>query len=226
MSVGYGTHKKGRLLSPIEVGKLIRRIKEAGVSTEDCAKAINLDKSGIGRFLRILDLPEDVQHLISWGTQKDSIGFSAATQLVRFKDAEDQHAVVKSILSEGLNSKEIGQVAQLRIRSGRGISECLKEILDMRPVIEKRHVFIGTIENQDVESILADLTQAERDSILQSSIVALNLGEVSGRLGKSLFTLVGSNSLDIAIRNMGPDNLEEQLIAQIQKGANNVRLRN
>ncbi|MCY4672681.1 MAG: hypothetical protein OXD43_02760 [Bacteroidetes bacterium] len=225
MSVGYGTHKKGRPLSPIEVGKLIRRVKGAGVSTEDCAKAINLDKTGIGRFLRILDLPEGIQHLVSWGTQKGSVGFSAAAQLGRFKDAEDQHAVVDAILSEGLSSKEIGQVAQLKIRSGRGISECLKEVLGMRPVIEKRHVFIGTIENQDVESILAGLTQAERDSILQSSIVTLNLGEVSGRLGKKLFTLVGSDSLDIAIRSMGPDNLEEQLIAQIQKGVNNVRLR-
>ena len=162
MSVGYGTHKKGRPLSPIEVGKLIRRVKEAGVSTEDCAKAINLDKSGIGRFLRILDLPENVQHLVSWGTQKDSIGFSAATQLVRVKDIEDQHAVVRSILSEGLNSKEIEQVVQLRTRSGREISKCLKEILGMRPVIEKRHVFIGTIKNQDIKSVLADLTQEEK----------------------------------------------------------------
>ena len=225
MSVGYGTHKKGRPLSPVEVGKLIRRVKNAGVSTEDCATAINLDKSGIGRFLRILDLPEDIQHLVSWGAQKGSIGFSVATQLARFKDAEDQRAAVNSILSAGLNSKEIGQVVQLKIRSGRGVGECLNEVLGMRPVIEKRHVFIGTIENQDVESILADLTQAERDSILRSSIVALNLGEVSGRLGKRLFTLVGSDSLDIAIQSMGPDNLEEQLIAQIQKGVNNVRLR-
>ena len=225
MSVGYGTHKKGRPLSPIEVGKLIRRVKEAGVSTEDCAKAINLDKSGIGRFLRILDLPENVQHLVSWGTQKDSVGFSAATQLVRVKDTEDQHAVVRSILSEGLNSKEIEQVVQLRTRSGREISKCLKEILGMRPVIEKRHVFIGTIKNQDIKSVLADLTQEERDSILQSSIVALDLAEVSGRLGESLFTLVGSNSLDVVIRNIGAENLEAQLRAQIQKGVNNVRFR-
>ena len=225
MSVGYGTHKKGRPLSPIEVGKLIRRVKEVGVSTEDCAKAINLDKSSIGRFLRILRLPEDLQHLVSWGAQKDSIGFSAAAQLVRFKDAEDQHAVVRSILSEGLNSKEIEQVVQLRTRSGREISECLKEVLDMRPVIERRHVFIGMIENKDIESVLAGLTQAERNSILQSCVEELGLAEVSGRLGKSIFTLVGSNSLDATIRNMGADNLEAQLRSQIQKGVNNVRLR-
>ena len=223
MSVGYGTHKKGRPLSPIEVGKLIRQVKEAGVSTEECARAINLDKSGIGRFLRILDLPSDVQHLITWGAQKGSIGFSAATQLVRLDSADDQNIVIESILSRGLNSKEIQQVVQLNTRSGRRVKECLEEVLGMRPVIEKRHVFIGTIENQDVESILADLTQAERDSILQSSIVALDLEEVFGRLGKKLFTLVGSDSLDAAIQSKGPDDLEEQLIAQIQKVVNHVQ---
>ena len=224
MSVGYGTHKKGRPLSPVEVGKLIRRIKKFGISTEDCARTIHLDKSGICRFLRILELPDEIQHLVSWGRQKGCISFSVATQLMRFKEPDEQRIVVQSILSSGLNSKEIGQVAQLKIRSGRDISECLKEILNMRPVIEKRHVFIGTIEDQNVTSILADLTQAERDSILQPSIVALNLGEVSGRLGESLFTLVGADSLDIAIQSIGPENLEKQLITQIREGVNNVRV--
>ena len=226
MSVGYGTHKKGRPLSPIEVGKLIRRIKEAeDGSIEACAKAINLDKSGISRFLRILDLPEDIQHLVSWGAKKGSIGFSAATQLARLKDTRAQQIVVDTVLSKGLNSKEIQQVVQLNTRSGRDIDECLKEVIGMRPVIEKRHVFIGTIENQNIESILADLTQAERDSILQSSIAALSIGEVSGRLGKRFFTLVGPDALDIAMKSMGPDNLEEQLTAQIQERITNARLR-
>lgn len=225
MSVGYGTHKKGRPLSPVEVGKLIRQAKEAGVSTEDCAKAINLDKTGIGRFLRILDLPEDVQHLVSWGTQKDSIGFSVAAQLARFEDTEDQHAVIETILTNGLSRKEIEQVLQLKNRSGRKIDECLKEVLGMRPVIEKRHVFIGMIDDQALEATLSNLTQEQRDSILQSAIQALSLAEVSGRLGKNILTLIGSHCLEAHIRNLGADNLEAQLIAQIQKGINNERLR-
>ncbi len=225
MSVGYGTHKKGRPLSPVEVGKLIRQAKEAGISTEDCAKAINLDKTSIGRFLRILDLPEDVQHLVSWGAQKDSIGFSVAAQLARFEDTEDQHAVIETILTDGLSRKEIEQVLQLKSRSGRKIDECLKEVLGMRPVIEKRHVFIGMIDDQDLDVTLSGLTQAQRDSILQSSIQALGLAEVSGRLGKNILTLVGSHSLGTYIKNIGADNLEAQLIAQIQKGINNERLR-
>jgi hypothetical protein len=225
MSVGYGTHKKGRPFSPIEVGKLICRAKDAGVSTGDCAKAINIDKSGVGRFLRILDLPEDLQHLVSWGTQKGSIGFSAAHQLARFNDAGDQRAVAGSILADGLNSKEIAQVAQLRNRSERKIDECLKEVLGMRPVIEKRHVFIGTIDDRNLESTLASLTQVERDLILQSGVEALGLVDVSGRLGKNVLTLVGSSYLEAAIRNVGADNLEAQLIDQIRKGVGDERFR-
>jgi len=223
ISVGYGSHKKGRLLSPVEVAELIRRVCDAGISREVCAKAINLDKSSIGRFLRILDLPVDLQHLVTWGANKDSIGFSSATQLARFKNAEDQRSVARSILVDGLNSKEIQQVAQLQSRSGKEIDDCLKEVLGMRPVIEKRHLFIGTIDDQDVKDVLSSLTQLQRDIILQSGIKELNLTEVSARLGKHLFTLVGSDNFGATIREVGADNLEEQMRNQIRKGINNVQ---
>ena len=91
---------------------------------------------------------------------------------MRLNNPDDQNLVVEAILSKGLNSKEIQQVIQLKIRSGRGVKKCIEEVLDMRPVVEKRHVFIGTIEDQYVESILTELTQVERDTVLQSGIVA------------------------------------------------------
>ena len=87
MSVGYGTHKKGRPLSPIEVGLYLRRARDAGISLNDCAKEIQLEGTGhIGRFLRILELPQDLQHLINWGSGKDFIGFSSAVELVRTQE--------------------------------------------------------------------------------------------------------------------------------------------
>ena len=79
MSVGYGTHKKGRPLSPVEVGSLLQKARAEGVSLEECARAIQLDGTGhIGRFLRILDLPNHIQHLIDWGSGKN---FVASRQL-------------------------------------------------------------------------------------------------------------------------------------------------
>lgn len=216
MSVGYGGHKKGRLLSPIEVALLIRRARRAGASPEDCAKAIGLGESMIGRFLQLLDLPGDLRHLVAWGSPKDALGFSSALGLRRFP-GEEQRSVARSILSDGLTSKEVQQVAQLRERSKKALDECIKEVLGMRPVIEKRYVFIGTVADSDVLAKLASLTQVNRDAILQDSIEALGLAGASGRLGKSLFTLVGDDLFNGEMRKIGAENLEEKIRSEVRR---------
>ena len=224
MSVGYGTHKKGRPLSPIEVGLILRSARDAGVSLRDCASALNLNGTGhIGRFLRILELPQDLQHLISWGSGKGLIGFSSAVELVKIRDADDERAVTRSILADGLNSKELRQVGQLRIRSGRTIGACIKEVLGMRPIVERRYVFIGSVVDQNVEDVLVELTQAERDSILESGIKLLNLRGASGRLGKRFFTLVGDDRFNASMKSIGKESIEAQLRTHISKTVENVR---
>lgn len=215
MSVGYGGHKKGRLLSPIEVALLIQQARKE-VSLQDCAKAIGLSESTVGRFLQLLDLPEDLRHLVAWGSPKDALGFSAALGLTRFPD-EEQRSVARSILSDGLTSKEVQQVAQLRKRSKKALDACIKEVLGMRPVVEKRYVFIGTVADSDIVAKLANLTQVNRDAVLQDSIEALGLARASGRLGKSLFTLVGDDFFNGEMRKIGAENLEAKIIFQIQR---------
>ncbi len=212
MSVGYGTHKKGRPLSPIEVGKLLRNARSAGVSLKDCAKAINLNGTGhIGRFLRIVDLPEEIQHLVDWGSNKNSIGFSSAVELVRIKDPDDQNLVARYILTDGLNSKEVRQIAQLRMRSGRHIRDCIKEIFGMRTKIEKHYIFIGSVIDHDVEMILDGFTQAERDSIMKLILERLGLQGASGRLGKQFFTLAGDEHFDLSMKKIGKEKIEAQV---------------
>ena len=223
MSVGYGTHKKGRLYSPIEVGLLFRKARDSGASIRDCATEAGIDETGVGRFLRILDLPHDLQHLVDWGAGRNVIGFSAAVELVRLREADDQHAVARSILADGLNSKEIRQIGQLRIRSGRAIGACIKEILGMRPTIERRYVFIGSITDQNVEDALIKLTQVERDSILESGIKLLNLRGASGRLGKRFFTLVGDEHFDASMKSIGKESIEARLRTHISETVENAR---
>ena len=222
MSVGYGTHKKGRPLSPVEVGSLLRKARSEGVSLEECAKAIQLDGTGhIGRFLRILDLPDDIQHLIDWGSGKNFIGFTSAVELTKLKDTGDQYTVIKAVLSDGLNSKEVRQVAQLRERSGRTIEVCIEEVLDMRPEIEKRHVFIGSVAGENVEA-LGGLTQAVRDAILASGVEDIGLRSVTGRLGPKFFTLVGDELFDASMKEIGKENIEAQLRSHISEAVENV----
>ena len=222
MSVGYGANKKGRLLSPLEVASLLRNARDGGASLGDCATAINLNETGTSRFLHILRLPQDIQHLIDWGTPKDGIGFSSAFELARLHDADDQRAVANSILSNGLTSKEVRQVAQLRMRSGRHIDACIKEVLGMRPTIEKRYVFIGSVLGQEIEDALSELTQTERDSILESGIEQLHLEGASGRLGRRFFTLVGDEDFNKSMQAIGKETIEEKLCNHIAETVENA----
>lgn len=224
MSVGYGTHKKGRPLSPVEVGKLLRQAQDAGASLEGCAKCLKLSgTSQLSRFLRIFDLPPDLRHLVSWGRSADSIGFTTAVELVRVTDPDDQRAIATAVLEQGLKTDEVRQVAQIRRRSKKPIQKCLTEVLGMRPTVERRYLFIGAVGDGDLEAALAEMTQAERNVLLNSGLEALGLTGASGRLGEQLFTLVGDEHLNSRLRGEGRTAIEARLRAHIAKKVGNVQ---
>ena len=216
MSVGYGGHRKGRPLSPVEVAVLLRKARRHGASIAECGEAARLHGTGILRFLRILDLPPDLQHLVDWGSGKDFVGFSAAVEATKLKNPEDQHALVAATLANNLNSKEVGQISQLRHRSGRSIGECVKEILQMRPKVLKRYVFIGSIAAENVEKI-QELTQSVRDSMLAAGMEKVGIKGATGRLGVRFFTLVGDERFNSSMRDVGKDKIEAQLRSHISQ---------
>ncbi len=221
MSLGYGTHKKGRPLSPIEVGELLQKARSGGMSLQDCAKAVQLDGTGhLGRFLAILKLPEDIQHLVVWGAERNFIGFTAAFELTKLNNVEEQQVVADTILSDGLNSKEVRQVAQLRNRSDKNISECIKEVLGMRQQVTKRFVFVGSMSSE-AESNLAMLTQSARDLILASAIGNLGIRSATGRLGSKLFTLVGNEDFNASMHEFGKENIEAGIRALVLEALEN-----
>lgn len=216
MSVGYGGHKKGRPLSPVEVGLLLRKAQRHGASVAECAEAARLHGTGILRFLRILELPPDLRHLIDWGSGKNFVGFSAAVETTKLMNPEDQRALVAAILASNLNSKEVGQVSQLRHRSGRSIGECVREILQMRPKVLKRYVFIGSVGAENVEA-MREITQSARDLMLAAGLERVGIKGATGRLGVRFFTLVGDERFNSSMREVGKDKIEAQLRSHISQ---------
>lgn len=211
MSVGYGTHKRGRPLSPVEVGTLLRRAQSAGASLQDCAKCLMISDSQVSRFLSVLELPADIKHLVAFGRSSDSVGFTTAVQLARVNDPDDQRVLVTAVLEQGLQMDEVRQTIQLRQRSGRTIEECLQGVLAMRPTVYRHYVFIGAVADRKVEAILGQMQQAERDAFLRSSLEALDFQEASGRLGEKFFTLVGDERLNGKIAKQGKETIEARL---------------
>lgn len=216
ISVGYGTHKTGRPLSPIDVGRLLDRAIEHGATRADCAREIRLNPTGVSRFLRILNLPEDLQHLIDWGAGRGCISFSAAVGMLSLADIEDQRAVADAVLAHGLTSKEVGQITQLRRRSGRTIEACAQEVIGMRPRVVKRYVFLGAVDPESTEA-LRRLTQPARDAILAAAVDATGIQGATGRLGDRFFTLVGGEQFNASMQDIGGERIESQLQSHISE---------
>ena len=108
---------------------LVRRTRAAGATLEECAKVIKLGTGMLSRFVSVQKLPPDLLHLVDWGRRRGSIGFTAAVELVRVPDEDDQRAIARVILEEGLQTGEVRQVAQILRRSRRPVEECIAEIL-------------------------------------------------------------------------------------------------
>ncbi len=216
--ISVGTHKGKRALCPVEVAKLLSKAVESGTSLADCAAGVQLTTTQVSRFLSLLKVPSDVQHLIGFGHSQGTLGFSAAFELSRLDDPADQRRAVQAVLEHNLSSSEVRQLVQARERSRKNMDDCVGTVLKMRPHIEVRHVFVGSVLRDDVRAGLQTLSQERRNEILQAILkkrfAALH---VTGRLGPDRFTLVGGVELGTVVK-AGKDEFEEQMNAELRGG--------
>lgn len=182
-----------------------------GASRLDCSEKVRLSPTNVGRFIRLTSLPSAVQGWIDWGAPKDFVGFSSAAELVRLGDGDEQRTVAEAVLSQGLTSKEVRQVVQLRTRSVRPILACVDEVVGMRPVVERRYVFMGAVSEEGLVADLRRHTQVERDQVLSGCIAKVGLEGASGRLGPEVFTLVGGADFGQSMKRVGKENIERKV---------------
>jgi len=106
-------------LNPMEKAKGFRQLIERfEITQEEAARRIGKDRSTIANFIRLLDLPESVQHIVSRGT----ISMGHARALLGILHASAQQAMALRIEEEGLSVREVERlVAEMRApKSKRG----------------------------------------------------------------------------------------------------------
>ncbi len=91
----------------------------------------------------------------------------------------------------------------------------------MRPRIERRYVFIGSIIDEDVQSALSECSQRERDAILAAGMEHIGLIAGSGRLGRRVFTVVGDERFEAAMKDVGKENIEARLRTYLSESVEN-----
>lgn len=89
--------------------KLLNSLK---CSQEELAKRVGLDRSTVANFLRLLDLPKDVQAHVSRGT----LSMGHARALLGLPTAEFQSKVAEEAIRRGLSVRDVeGMVKQLAL---------------------------------------------------------------------------------------------------------------
>lgn len=97
-------------LNPMEKARALRRVGEAtGANHDELARRLGLDRSTIANFVRLLDLTEPVQDLVSRGT----LTMGHARALIGLP-AQDQQALAESAVRERLTVRDIEARAQER----------------------------------------------------------------------------------------------------------------
>ena len=204
--LSVGIHKQERVLSPIEVALLMEKAMKAGSTIREISENIALNPTMVARFLRLLNLTPEMRYHINWG-DRSHISFSVASEIARLSIPGDQEFLGNATLKHRLSKGEVIQIIQIKDKFGRPIERCLDEVLQMRPRVINRYLFIGTIKSPELQKRLGEMTQKERD-ILFENVIALNLPDLpswNGALGTTRFTLIGDEVLDQVLSGLPTD---------------------
>ena len=201
--LSVGTHRSDRPLSPIEVAEAMEASVTAGATTLVLAEALQLeDATWVTRFRRLLRLPNDVQHLVNWGSSPASVSLTSSTEIARLSSQDDQRFVMNAVVEHNMTSAEVRQIVQVLRRSGKSAGEATAEIIGQRPQVTRRHMLIGAIQSDEMQMTLRCMTQRDRDALLNAALHAHlpDLPAWTGRLGIDHFALSGGEDFAAAVQ--------------------------
>ena len=210
--LSVGTHRGRRRLSPLEVARLLDRALTEGETRRRCAAALGISTSQVSTFLKLRALVPEIQHLADWrGSKSASIPFSTLAELARLS-LVDQVEVAEAVLRHDLTWKEVVQLVQIANRSGKATEECIADILNLRPEIETRHLFIGAVSSQNLAYKLQSLSQGDRDHLMASVLMQITSPGYSakGRLGSKEFLILSQHNLPNLL-NLTADEIEQKV---------------
>jgi ParB family chromosome partitioning protein len=157
-------------LNPIEKAKAFKNVLEkTGVTQENLAERIGMDRSSLANFMRLVELPEDVQEAVSRGT----ISMGHARALLSVNGEKQMRDLVRKIEKDGISVRKLESIIKLsskrssrKTQAGRDpliteIEDKLSEYFGTRVTIEagkkRGRILIDYYENSQLNDILTKL---------------------------------------------------------------------
>ncbi|WKZ19443.1 MAG: ParB/RepB/Spo0J family partition protein [Candidatus Jettenia sp. CY-1] len=130
-------------LNPIEKARAFRELtNKFGLTQEQVAKAMGKDRSSITNYIRLLDLPEEIQENVSRGT----VSMGHARALVSIQEKEMQLDLLERIIKEGLSVRTVEEIASMGKgpKAGKSTSPKKKSPPHIEDLEDRFRRFFGT----------------------------------------------------------------------------------
>lgn len=187
-SIG-GSH--ARRLTPVQVGRLLRRERDRGVSAGKLTAELGLAQgsSVVSWFLRLPDLPDEVQNLVEFGRPRAGLSLTGAAEIARLApDVSAMRSLATLAVERQLTAGEIRSSVQIANRRRVSVSDAVSEVLRGRDVVYRRHVWIGRFAPTAAAALPQDA--AARSDLLGTMLTEDGLEYTSATAGDSTFTIV------------------------------------
>jgi ParB family chromosome partitioning protein len=130
-------------LNPIERAKVFFRLsKDFKKSQEEIARSYNLKQQQVSEFIRLLELPNDIQEL----TARAVITMRHAREILKITDSKIQHDLCKEIIETGMSTRKLTEKV-------RELHKTLKESDNNNEVVDKQ----GVLDEKRAEFLLKSL---------------------------------------------------------------------
>jgi ParB family chromosome partitioning protein len=94
-------------LNPIELANAFKALmEELNITQEELADRVGKSRSHVANYLRLLQLPDDIQEDVSRGT----ISMGHARAIIGLKDVELQRKIVEKIKNENLSVRQVEEL--------------------------------------------------------------------------------------------------------------------
>lgn len=115
-------------LNPIEEAHAYKRLIDTlGLTQETVAQRVGRDRTFVTNYLRLLRLPEDIQHLV----EENKLSMGHARTLLSIDDPDRQRNLAKNIIERGLSVRETERMIKKVINSPKSIeTETEVQVLD------------------------------------------------------------------------------------------------
>ncbi len=200
--LSVGIHRKRRKLRPVEVARRIKRALEAGVlhgsgviqfSIDSLAKRLGFKgASMISRFLTLLNIPEEFQEIVEWGSGSGAMShltFSIASTISTLPPDQQRQFFLEVFKHELTKLETISVVQTLKRNPSKSVRDAAHEVLGTRPVKVYHEVLIGSFPPESAMAS-SSLPTGRKEAVLNAVLKPIFGNEaVAGRVSAGHFLI-------------------------------------